>query len=180
MKWETKPFLFSFFFFPILSIYKRLLSCNLQAKLTRPVVTTVNKKTDFTYNNLLYQADIFIFTSIFSSHTLDHLPTTVCPFIAGSSILLYFFAMVCVALSSYQFISQPSRLNSCQHSCFCYKLWKSWKLRQRHFFFSFYAVSLPDGWHYFEQSSFQFWNYLVWQWLLFHIFGVYKLDLCPV
>jgi len=88
------------------------------------------------------------------------LPTvlTIClqlfPFVTGSGILLYFIAMVCVALTSYQCISQLCHLNYCQNDWSMVLLQALEKLiTWTETFFSFYVVSLPDGWHYFEQSS---------------------------
>lgn len=90
----------------------------------------------------------------FLSYCLEHLPTTLFPFITSTGILLYVIAMVCVALPSYQFISQLSCLNWCQNDWFVFSLQALEKLiTWTEPFFSFYAVSLPDGWRYFEQSS---------------------------
>lgn len=62
------------------------------------------------------------FVCLFSSHRLDHLPRTLLQFMIRSSILLYFIAMVCVALTRYQFISQLCCLNYCQNNWFMFLL----------------------------------------------------------
>lgn len=113
-------YFYSFLFFPYWTSTNGFSAAiNPQVKLTKSVVTTLKKDLVILYC-LLYQADFF--ASPFSSHCLDHLPTTLFLFITSSRILLCFIAMVCVALTSYQFISQLCCLNYCQNDSFMFLL----------------------------------------------------------
>lgn len=125
MSWKKgsqEPSCFYFYSFLFLSYWTSTngfsAAINPQVKLTKSVVTTLKKRCIFLI--LLALSGGFLCQSLFFPLSWPSGYNSL--FITSSGVLLYFIAMACVALTSYQFISQLCCLNYCQNDSFMFLL----------------------------------------------------------